>query len=149
MSWKKGRGKLGFLQPLIGQWRAEVPETPMGRVVCIRTYEPILDKKFIKLTAEWDIGDGAKTYTEIAHYGVNREKVPGFWSFTSDGETSYGVQADVADMAEGAMGFEAQMPAGLARFGFWPTDGGFTFAVEAQTKKGWSRMMTHEYVSLG
>ena len=27
--WKKARGKLGFLEPLLGQWVADA-ETPMG-----------------------------------------------------------------------------------------------------------------------
>jgi len=119
--WKTGRGKMGFMKPLLGSWIAVVPDTPMGKVVCKRTYEEILDGKFIKLVADWDIGDGKKTYQEVAHYGVNREKTPAFWSFTSDGGTAYGEVADVTEMAEGAKGFVAEMPSGLARFGFWPS----------------------------
>lgn len=92
-NWKVGRGKMGFMKPLLGSWIAEVPETPMGKVVCRRSYEDILGGKFIRLVADWTIGDGNKTYREIAHYGLNREKTPAFWSFTSDGGTAYGEMA--------------------------------------------------------
>ncbi len=142
--WKKGRGKLGFLAPLIGIWRTEVPETPMGPVICTRTYEPILERKFIKLTAHWDIGGGAKTYTEIAHYGLDRDKQPAFWSFTSDGGTSYGTLADVTDMHPEAMGYHAEKTAGLARFGIWPNETGMVWGADAKTKKGWSEMIRHD-----
>ncbi|MEQ9314991.1 MAG: hypothetical protein RLN72_04005, partial [Henriciella sp.] len=114
-AWKPGRGKMGFMAPLLGSWEAVDPQTPMGRVVCRRNFEKILDGKFIRLTDNWDIGDGKKTYQEIAHYGLSREGVPTFWSFTTDGGTSQGTMADVSDMKDGAKGFEAMMPAGLAR----------------------------------
>ena len=143
-TWKSGRGKMGFMKPLLGSWIAEVPETPMGKVVCKRVYEEILDGKFIKLVADWDIGDGKKTYQEIAHYGLNRDKTPTFWSFTSDGGTAYGEVADVTEMDKGAKGFIAEMPSGLARFGFWPSDTGMIWAADAKTKKGWSSMVRHE-----
>lgn len=146
--WKAGPGKMGFMKPLIGSWIAEVPETQMGRVVCRRSYQKILGGKFIQLVADWDIGDGAKTYQEIAHYGLNRERTPSFWSFTSDGGTSYGEAADVTGMAEGAKGFVAEMPSGLARFGFWPDGDGMIWAAEAKTKKGWSSMIRHECVRI-
>ncbi len=144
--WGKGRGKMGFMTPLLGIWRAEVPETPMGHVVCLRTYRKILDGKFIELTADWDIGEGAKTYREVALYGLNRSGAPSFWSFTSDGGTSSGVLADVSDMGEGAIGFEAEMPAGKARFGMWPEGDGFIWGADAATKKGWSQMVRHHCV---
>ncbi|MEM7729196.1 MAG: hypothetical protein AAF311_07960 [Pseudomonadota bacterium] len=146
--WKPGRGKMGFMTPLLGRWRAVDPDTPMGRVECIRSYERILDGKFIRLQADWDIGDGKKTYCEIAHYGLNRERVPAFWSFTSDGGQSSGVLADVSGMNPGAMnpgakGFHAEMPSGLARFGVWPTEDGMVWAAEAKTKTGWTSMIRH------
>ncbi|MGJ8561317.1 MAG: hypothetical protein ACSHX3_13860 [Litorimonas sp.] len=144
MEWKEGRGKMGFMAPLIGQWIAIDPETPMGRVECLRTYEKILDGKYIRLQADWDIGDGEKTYREIAHYGLNADKLPAFWSFTSDGGQSYGELADVSDMADGAKGFHANMPSGLARFGFWSTGDSMIWAAEAQTKQGWKSMIWHD-----
>lgn len=144
LEWKEGRGKMGFMAPLIGQWIAIDPETPMGRVECIRTYEKILDGKFIRLQADWDIGGGKKTYREIAHYGLNADKLPAFWSFTSDGGQSYGELADVSDIADGAKGFHADMPSGLARFGFWPTGDSMIWAAEAQTKQGWKSMIWHD-----
>ncbi|MEM1248658.1 MAG: hypothetical protein AAGA81_10875 [Acidobacteriota bacterium] len=143
MEWKRGRGKLGFLQPLLGTWRAEDPKTKMGPVVCTRTFEKILDGKFIRLIADWDIGEGARSYQEVAHYGVDRDKVVSFWSFTSDGGTSRGVLADVGDLDPEARGFEAEMPAGRARFAFWPSDDSMIWVAEAATKKGWSRMIEH------
>lgn len=143
IAWKPGRGKMGFMTPLLGTWRTEIAETPLGRVICLRTYEKTLDGKFIQLTADWDIGDGKKHYREIAIYGLTRDKVPAFWSFTTDGGTSHGVLADVRDMHPEAKGFEAEMPAGLARFGFWPENGGFVWAAEAQTKKGWREIVRH------
>ncbi|WP_262694447.1 hypothetical protein [Kordiimonas aquimaris] len=142
--WKQGRGKMGFMQPLLGTWRVEDPDTPMGKVVCVRSYNKILDGKFIRLEANWDIGGGKKKYQEIAHYGLSRDKVPTFWSFTSDGGQTIGTFADVEAMHEGAKGFEAEMPAGLARFGFWPTETGMTWAADAKTKSGWSRMVSHQ-----
>ncbi|WP_156811834.1 hypothetical protein [Robiginitomaculum antarcticum] len=145
-AWKAGRGKMGFMAPLIGTWVATVSDTPMGKVVCERHYSPILDGKFIRLEANWDIGEGKKTYQEIAHYGLNRDKIPTFWSFTSDGGTSIGTLADVSDMHDGAMGFSAHMPSGLARFGFWPTQTGMMWAADAQTKTGWSSMIRHDCV---
>lgn len=144
--WKLGRGKMGFMAPLLGAWIAENPTSPMGKVICRRTYEKILSGKFIRLTAIWDIGDGAKTYTEIAHYGLNREKTPAFWSFTSDGGHSYGELADVGDMGPGAKGFEAEMPAGRARFGFWQNETGMVWAADAKTKTGWKSMIRHECI---
>ncbi|MFK8015142.1 MAG: hypothetical protein AB8G17_06845 [Gammaproteobacteria bacterium] len=141
--WKQGRGKLGFLKPLLGNWRTDVPDTPMGPVVCQRHYTSILDGKFIRLSANWDINNGAKHYEEIAHYGVNRDKVPSFWSFTSEGGTSRGTLTDVTDLHPNAYGFEAQMPAGLARLAFWPHEDGMIWVADAKTKKGWSRMIEH------
>jgi hypothetical protein len=67
-----------------------------------------------------------------------------FWSFTSDGKNSQGILADVTDAHPGALGFEAEMPAGLARMVYRP-DGaaGFHFAVEARNQKGWKRFLQH------
>lgn len=144
--WKPGRGKMGFMAPLIGTWKTEIADTPLGPVVCMRTYEKTLDGKWIELTADWDIGGGKKHYVERAFYGVGRDKVPAFWSFTSDGGQSHGILADVGEMAEGAKGFEAEMTAGLARFGFWPTEGGMMWAADAKTKKGWREIVRHPCV---
>jgi hypothetical protein len=142
--WKPGQGKMGFMQPMLGTWLATDPDTPMGKVVCRRAFSKELDGNFIRLEANWDIGEGTKTYQEVAHYGLNREKVPSFWSFTSDGGHSEGRLADVETMHAGAKGFEAEMPAGLARFGFWPTETGMVWAAEAKPKNKWLPMIYHE-----
>lgn len=141
--WKRGRGKLGILAPLIGAWKASA-STPMGPVTCTRTFEPVLGGNYVRLTARWDFGKSA--YEEIALIGANADGKLAFWSFTSDGKNSYGTIADVTDLHPEAIGFEAQMPAGLARMAYWPDGGnGFNWSVEAKNKKGWKRFTEHHY----
>jgi hypothetical protein len=141
--WKKGRGKLGFLQPLLGSWVAEA-DTPMGRVRCTRVFESILSGSCVQLKARWQFGKGA--YEEIAIIGVGEGGKIAFWSFTSDGKRSQGTVADVTDLHAEAIGFEAQMPAGLARMAYWPREeGGFAWVVESKNAKGWRRFTEHNY----
>ena len=142
-TWSKGRGKMGFMSPLLGTWKAQVPETPMGPVVCIRTFRKVLDGKFIELTADWNIGGGKKLYRETAMYGLCRDGIPSFWSFTTDGGTSFGTLADVSDLEGAAFGFEAEMTKGLARLAVIPMGEGFVWAADAKTKKGWSELVRH------
>jgi hypothetical protein len=144
--WKKGRGKLGFLQPLLGRWAAEA-ETPMGPVRCTRAFEPVLHGAYVRLEARWLFGGAAgKAYEETALIGAGDGGAVCFWSFTSDGKRSQGTAADVTDLHPEAVGFEAQMPAGFARMAYWPDgDGGFFWAVESKTKKGWQRFTEHHY----
>ncbi|HLG14883.1 MAG TPA: hypothetical protein VJH03_10340 [Blastocatellia bacterium] len=141
--WKRGRGKLGILAPLMGSWKASA-SSPMGPVSCARTFEPILGGAYVRLTARWEFGKGA--YEEVAMIGANSDGEVAFWSFTSDGKNSRGSLADVSDIHAEAVGFEAQMPAGLARLVYWP-DGadGYYWAVEAKNKKGWRRFTEHHY----
>lgn len=142
-AWKKGRGKLGVLAPLIGNWEAKA-ETRMGPVRCTRSFAPILSGTYVQLIARWEFSDGV--YEEHAFFGVDDGKKLAFWSFTSDGKHSQGVIADVSDIHPLAVGFEAQMPAGLARMVYWPNEtGGVNWAVEAKTKKGWKRFTEHHY----
>src|SRR5689334_18276000 len=141
--WKKGRGKLGPLAPLLGSWEASA-STPIGPVKCTRTFVTVLNGSHIQLTAQWQFKKG--TYEEVAIIGVNREGTLAFWSFTSDGKNSNGVLADVSDVHPEAIGFEAQMPAGIARTVYWPDEsGGFHWAVESKNKKGWKRFAEHHY----
>jgi hypothetical protein len=158
--WKKGRGKLGFMQPLLGNWSA-IGESPMGPVRCTRRFEHVLNGSYIRLEARWEFGplaatarepsldapqQGGRAYQEIALIGAGDEGKVCFWSFTSDGKRSNGTVADVTDLHEEAVGFEAQMPAGLARMAYWPDDdGGFFWVVESKTVKGWKRMVQHHY----
>jgi hypothetical protein len=140
--WKKGRGKLGPLSPILGSWVAEA-ESPMGLIRCTRVLEPILGGSYIQLIATWHLPKS--TYTEQAILGMREDKL-GFWSFTSDGKNSQGNLADGTDVHPEAICFEAQMPAGLARMIYWPhPDGGFNWAVESKTKKGWNRFTLHHY----
>jgi hypothetical protein len=53
--WKKGRGKLGFLDPLIGSWRAKTI-SENGPVECVRTFKPILKDGYVQLIANWKVG---------------------------------------------------------------------------------------------
>ena len=51
-AWKKGRGKLGLLQPLLGRWKATA-ETPMGPMHCTREFTEVLGGKYVELRARW------------------------------------------------------------------------------------------------
>ena len=147
--WKKGRGKLGPLAPLIGSWIAEA-DSPMGPMRCYRSLESILDGKYIQLDVLWEFGPqgSGKGYREHAVIGVGDDGEVRCWSFTSDGKRSEGTIADVTDLHAEAVGFEAQMPAGLARMAYWPdAEGGFRWIVESKTKKGWNRFVEHHYLA--
>lgn len=140
--WKKGRGKLGVLNPLIGSWLAEA-DSPRGKLKCSRVFEPILGGNYIQLTATWAFKDFS--YIEHAILGMKNGTLT-FWSFTSDGKNSEGSIADGSDVHPQAICFHAQMPAGLARMIYWPDpDGGFHWAVESKTIKGWKRFTLHSY----
>ena len=149
--WKKGRGTLGPFDPLIGRWVAEA-QSPMGPLRCVRTFEPVLAGHYIRLIARWEFGVSSgkalagKAYEEVAMIGNGGKGPARFWSFTNDGKRSDGTVADVTDLHAEAVGFEAQMTAGLARMAYWPAeDGGVIWVAEAKTKKGWSRMAHHHY----
>lgn len=150
--WKKGRGKLGPMTPLLGNWKAETG-TPMGPVSCVRDYVKFGDA-YIRLEAEWLFkaakGNTPKTYREVCLFGPDNgpqgDGVLSFWSFTSDGKKSQGRLADGTDIHPDAVCFEAQMHAGLARQVFWPDESvGMRWAVESRTKKGWNRFSEHHY----
>ena len=146
MNWNKGRGKLGIFEPLLGQWRAEA-ESKMGPVICTRKFSRVLDGAYIQLTADWEYSN--KIFKEIAFIGVRSNGIVGFWSFTSDKKQSNGAITDVTDIHPQAIGFEAEMPAGLARMVYWPDDlEGFNWVVESKTKKGWNKFVEHHYVKV-
>lgn len=145
--WKKGRGILGVLDPLIGSWQAE-SDSPMGRIRCSRKLSRILNGSRVLLEAQWHLP--GKVYEEHAVFGVDDSGRLSFWSFTSDGKRSQGSLADATDIHPEAVGFEAHMPAGLARMVYWPDeDGGVNWAVESRNKKGWRRFTEHHYVATG
>ncbi len=140
--WKKGRGKLGILQPLLGSWVA-IADSEMGPVKCTRTFTKVLDGNYIQLNVKWEFK--TKTYEEVAIIGMDNDKVS-FWSFTSDGKKSQGYLSDGTDVHPDAICFEAQMPAGIARMIYWQdTEEGFHWAVESKNKKGWHRFTQHHY----
>jgi hypothetical protein len=158
-AWKKGRGKLGFLQPLMGRWVAEA-DSEYGAIRCEREFSPGLRGAYVQLQARWQFGSAAapaqqeaarsgqppRVYEELALIGAGDDGQVRFWSFTSDGKRSEGTVADVTDLHPQAIGFEAQMPAGLARMAYWPDEEqGFVWVVESRTKKGWRRFVTHHY----
>jgi hypothetical protein len=133
----------------------------MGPLRCTRVFEPVLGGAYVRLEARWHFGAAAaesleqcpdpapksvRGYEEIALFGAGEGGSVAFWSFTSDGKRSQGTAADATDLHPEAVGFVAQMPAGLARMAYWPDDdGGCFFAVESKTKKGWRRFMLHHY----
>jgi hypothetical protein len=141
--WKRGRGKLGIFTPLLGNWQAK-GDSERGPVTCFRSFSPILNGKFIQLSARWEMDQG--NYEETAILGTNPDGKVAFWSFTSDGKNSAGLLVDVTDIHPEAIGFEAQMPAGLARMAYWPDgEDGYYWAVEARVKAGWRRFTEHHY----
>ena len=145
--WKKGRGKLGVLDPLLGAWQAHA-DSPMGPIRCVRTFARFLNDTYVVLDARWEIS--GKLYVEHAVYGIGDAGLLAFWSFTSDGKHSTGTIADGTDVHPEAIAFEAQMPAGLARMVYWPAEaGGIHWAVESKTKKGWNRFTKHDYTPRG
>ena len=144
--WKKGRGKLGIFEPLLGRWQAQA-ETPRGPLICTRVFEKVLAGSHVRLDAHWGVAN--KPYIENAMFGLNSEKTLCFWSFTSDGKQSQGRQIAVEDIHPLAIGFEARMPAGLARMVYWPHDEqGFYWIVESKNKTGWKRFVEHHYVAV-
>lgn len=141
--WKKGRGKLGPLTPLLGDWTAEA-DTPMGRVTVTRTHRAF-GTGWVEVRVHWELG-GGRTYDELAMYGPGADGRLAFWSYTSDGKSSHGVQVDAPDLHPEAIAFQAEMPAGTARMSFWPdAHEGFHWAVESRNRKGWNRFSEHHY----
>ena len=71
--WKKGRGKLGVMAPLLGRWKADA-DTPMGPVRCIRDLQKFGDG-YVRLEAEWTFGGkgAAKTYRELCLFGPDKD----------------------------------------------------------------------------
>jgi hypothetical protein len=146
MAWRKGRGKLGIFDPLVGTWQAEA-DSPMGKVVCTRSFSRVLDGVYVQLVANWTYERGH--YKEIALFGVGPDGNVNFWSFTSDKKQSHGWLVDVSDIHPQAIGFEAKMPAGLARMAYWPDGaGGFYWMVESGTQNGWNRFTEHHYLAV-
>ncbi len=147
MEWKKGRGKLGLFTPVLGAWICNRGSNDSQNPECTRHLEKILDGKYILLKVSWDLGN--KTYDEMAMIGTDKEKNINFWSFTSDGKNSQGYLADVSDIHPQAIGFEAQMPAGLARQAYYPhEEEGFIWVVESKTRKGWNRFTQQHFLRM-
>lgn len=147
MNWKKGRGKLGIFEPLIGDWEVVEKSEDRMNVRCVRKFEKTLQGKYIQLNADWHLPD--KIYEDYTLFGVNANKEICFWSFQSDGKQAQGQLADASDIHPEAIGFEAQMPGGLARQVYWPDEKeGFHWVVESKTKKGWNQIVHHHYKPL-
>ena len=115
----------------------------MGPARCTRIFEKF-GGSYIHLDASWEFGP--RVYREIALIGVGADGKVGFWSFTNDGKRSQGTVADVTDLHAEAIGFEAQMDAGLARMADWPDGkGGFFWVVESKRKRAGSDYVEHRY----
>ena len=138
----KGDATMRFFAPLLDRtWVAE-GDGPMGKYTCERRFERVLQRKFVRMAVAWEFGEN--TYEEIAMFGRDpREKRLAFWSFQSDGKNSHGVNVAADDAPEGAVVFEAEMDAGLARMLLWLGNDReqFHVAVENRTKKGWNRLL--------
>jgi len=145
-TWKRGRGKLGPLAPLLGRW-VTAGTSAMGDYRVTRTIAPALEGAYVEMLVRWELGD--RTYEERAFYSPASGGGLQFASFTSDGKSSRGVQVEAPDVHPAALAFEAEMPAGTARMIYWPDDvAGFRWAVESKTKKGWNRFTEHHYTPL-
>lgn len=142
--WKKGRGKLGIFEPLLGNWVANENSKDRMNCRCDRSFTKTLGGKYIQLKADWHLGD--KLYEDHTLFGVNAHKAVCFWSFQSDGKQATGELTEAPDIHEDAVAFIAQMPAGTARQVYWPDDeGGFYWVVQSKTKKGWNEIVHHHY----
>ena len=142
--WKKGRGKLGVFDSLLGTW-VSTTRSGRGTVRCTRSFTRVLSNRYVQMATRWVIR--RVVYEEVALFCVGPDRRLCFWSFTSDGKHSTGVWADVREVHAEAVGFESQMPAGLARMVFWPSsEGGVYWAVESKGKKGWKRFVEHHFV---
>lgn len=149
MTWTKGRGILGPLKPLLGEWVSVAAhgDSRAAQMRCSRTFS-LFGKGWAQLDARWEVGP-AKEYRETAFFGRGEDGALACFSFTSDGKRSLGHLADASDVASDAIAFEALMPAGLARMVYWPAnDGrpGFHFAVETRTRNGWNRFLEQKFV---
>lgn len=144
MNWKRGRGKLGLLSPLLGAWITNEGSDESTKPECHKVFEQTLDKKYVKMEARWLLEKNV--YEDLTLFGLNASKEICFWSFTSDGKNSTGKLTDVSDIHPEAIGFVAEMPAGTARQAYWPAEeGGFYWTVESKTKKGWNRFLYQHF----
>src|SRR5689334_23159282 len=105
MAWKRGRGLLGPLQPLLGNWRTEAAGggTRAAGMTCTRRFTSY-GKGWILLEARWETGPG-RTYVEQAFFGPGDDGALGFFSFTNDGKRSTGRIADGSDVHPEAIAF--------------------------------------------
>ena len=135
-----------FFTPLLDKrWLAK-GDGPMGAYTCERRFERVLEGKYVRMAVLWRFDD--KTYEEIAMFGRDpAEKRLTFWSFTSDGKNSRGVNVDADDIPDGAVAFEAQMPAGLARMILWTSErrSRLHVTVESASKKGWNSLLEQRH----
>lgn len=141
---REERGKLDLFEPLIGSWQTDA-DSPQGPIRCFRTFSRVLGGSYVLLEARWELP--GTVYEEHALFGVDPSGQLVFWSFTSDGQHSEGKLADAGDLHPEALGFEAEMPAGLARMVYWPAeDEGFDWVAESKEPNGWSRFVHHHYM---
>jgi hypothetical protein len=153
--WRRGRGLLGSLDPLIGAWEASA-DSPRGPVRVERVFTRVHGGRWVRLEARWTFAESV--YEETAMFGRRADGTLGFWSFTSDGKHAEGWLVEAPDLPAEAVAFEGDMPAGRARQAYWPAplaerddadgvdDGArFVWVVEARTKHGWSRFTEHRY----
>lgn len=115
--WRRGRGLLGPLDPLIGAWEATA-ESPRGPLRVERVFTRVHGGRWVHLEVRWAFAEGV--YEETAMFGRRSDGTLGFWSFTSDGKHSEGWLAEAPDLPAEAIAFEADMPAGRARQAYWP-----------------------------
>ena len=65
--WRRGRGKLGVFEPLLGTWVA-VSKSDQGKVRCTRSFKRVLSNRYMQMETQWKIGRAA--YEELAIFCV-------------------------------------------------------------------------------
>lgn len=76
--WKRGRGKLGVLAPLIGTWKAAA-KSQIGSVKCTRTFAPVLNGAYIQLTYSEAIGFEAHMLAGLARMAYWPDEADGYY----------------------------------------------------------------------
>ena len=95
--WKKARGTISPLAPLLGRWVAQGAKMPDGSAGdCSREFTAF-GAGFVRLDAGWDMGPRG-VYREVAFFGKSDDGALAFWSFTVDGKRSTGILSDASDV---------------------------------------------------
>ena len=126
--------------PLLGEWVAKEDSPERPKLSCKRSFNLILQGKYIQLNAHWK-GDKID-YEDMTLFGVADKEIV-FWPFQSDGKRAQGHLAAAGDIHPEAICFEAQMPSGYTRQVYWPDEKeGFHWVVEPKNQERMESLCT-------